>query len=449
VAALDQHEAAAAPATAPRVVAPPATVATPANAGAAPMGVAAVLSLQRTAGNQAVCRAIDRGLIQRDTPQVSITQADVTPARFSVPVAAGVSVKAKATPANATGVKWKVGKSTVDPASDTTVDETTGVITVGATQGGGKLKATGTSADGATADVEFQAIEKPTAITSSTGSSSGTYSAEFTHTFKGSSAAASGLEGANVNEKFDAQSVTSPFGPFKLKANAAASHGWDLDSSGAMTGPDNVSVDQSLIDANTFVKSASNPSPANSLPQGFTMTQHLFTKTFPAGTLDSAAFMDTDHIRTLEENGGKLQVTLKAGKGSVSIDYAGAAVYRNAKADKATVQASPPKPKAGDWKRNEVQVSVDTAPSGAAVKYSFTGAALGCEVDGSGVVKIGETAGSITVRAGDGGKHFDEVTIQITAPAPVPAQPPAGAKSESAGGDQAPAGAGADESPAG
>jgi hypothetical protein len=445
VAALEQHEAVAAP---PQpAVAAPAVVATPAAVGATPMGVAAVLSMQRTAGNQAVCRAIASGLIQRDTPQVSITQADVTPARFSVPVAAGVSVKAKATPANATGVKWTVGKSTVDPASDTKIDETTGVVTVGATQAGGKLKATGTSADGATADVEFQAIEKPTAISASSGSSSGTYAADFTHTFKGSSASASGLEGANVNEKFDAQSVASPFGAFKLKANAAGSHGWDLDSAGAMTGPDNVSIDQSLIDANTFVKSASNPSPASSLPQTFSMTQHLFTKTFPAGTLDSASFMDTEHVRTLEEVSGKLQVTLKAGKGSVSIDYAGAAVFRNAKADKPKVVASEPKPKAGDWKQNEVQVSVDVTPSGATAKYSITGAALGCTVDSSGKVLIGDTAGTITVRAGDGAKHFDEVTIEITA-RPAPAKPPADAKSTDGGAGETVPEAGAPSEPA-
>ncbi len=116
-------------------------------------------------------------------------------------------------------------------------------------------------------------------------------------------------------------------------------------------------------------------------------------------------------------------MTLKAGAGSVSIDYAGPPVFRNAKADKTSVDASPEKPKSGTWKRNEVQVSVDVAPSGGKVSYSIAGEALGCTVDGSGKVLIGSTPGTIKVRAGDG-THYDEVSIEIKKPA-APAAPAA------------------------
>src|SRR6185503_9649600 len=132
---------------------------------------------------------------------------------------------------------------------------------------------------------------------------------------------------------------------------------------------------------------------------------------------------DVDHVRTLKEDGGKLKVVLTAGK-DVAIDYAGPAVFRNAKADKTTVEASEAKPKTGTWKRNEVQVSVVADPWSAKAKFSITGTALGCTVDSSGKVLIGDQAGTITVRAGEGGSHYDEVAITITArPAPTPPAP--------------------------
>jgi hypothetical protein len=45
---------------------------------------------------------------------------------------------------------------------------------------------------------------------------------------------------------------------------------------------------------------------------------------------------------------------------------------------------------------------------------------------------IGDTPGTITVRAGDGGKHYDEVSIEITA-RPAPAAAP---KSTDTGGSE-------------
>jgi hypothetical protein len=159
------------------------------------------------------------------------------------------------------------------------------------------------------------------------------------------------------------------------------------------------------------------------------MDQELHAKSFPSGNLDASAFTTTQHVRTLDvDTAGKLVFKIKAGAKEVSMPYTGPAVYRNAKADKTTVEASAAKPAKGDWKRNEVQVTVSAEGSGASPSFSIVGADLGCEVDFNGKVKIGSQAGTITVRAGDK-TRYDEVQITIT---PAPA-----AKPNDAGGDGA------------
>jgi hypothetical protein len=176
------------------------------------------------------------------------------------------------------------------------------------------------------------------------------------------------------------------------------------------------------------------------------MTQHLHTKSFPSGATDAAAFTDTAHVRTLEESAGSLVVTLKAGKDSVSVDYAGPPVFRKATASPAKVEASPVKPvaekgkKAPEWVRKEVQVSVEATPATAKPTYSIQGATLGCDINAAtGLVRIGSTAGTITVRAGDA-THYDEVQIEITAPPAPPKAAGASAEAEDADGPSADAG---------
>jgi hypothetical protein len=410
------------------VAAPP--VAAPEVVAGAPLATDAVLSLQRTAGNQAVCRGIASGVIAR--APAPVTSVTVSPSRFTVPVESGTTVKATANAADAT---WALKDGTAAVTGSSIAAD--GTITIGGSQPGGTLNAEATSADGTSSySKPFNVVEKPTTLASSSGSASGTYSATFRHSFTGASGKGSGVERANINEKFDSLSVDTDFGKFTLEANAAGSQGWDLDAAGKMAGDDNVSIDKAGIDANKFVKTASNPTPAKTIPVGFSMTQHLHAKSLPSGNLDAAPFTDTQHVRTLKEDGGALKVVLRAGTKDVAIDYAGPAVFRNAKADKTTVEASEPKPKTGTWKRNEVQVTVVAEPSSAKAKYSITGTALGCTVDSSGKVLIGDQAGTITVRAGDGGSHYDEVAITITArPAPV-ATPPA-PKSTAEGGAEA------------
>lgn len=391
-----------------------------------------VLSMQRTVGNRAVCRAIASGLLARDdaTPvdDPPLAGVSVTPSQATMPLESGTSLKASATPANA-NAKFKLEADTASPAAGTTIDESTGAITLDAKQPGGMLKVKAENA-ASEADAQFRLIEKPKEISSTASSVAGTYEAHFTHTFSSSGASTAGLNQANINEKFDSSTAKTPFGgDFTLQANKAGSTGWYLDSSGKMAGPDKVSISKG-IDASPFVKNASNPKPL-ALPQGFDMTQKFHFKTLPSNKLEDTPFTTTTHGRHLVEDGGNLKMRITAGKGSELIDYAGPPVFRNITASSTTVEASPPKPKSGTWKQNEVQCSVDVEPAGGKVMWSISSTdKLGCSVDSTGKVKIGDKPGAITVRAGDG-THYDELTITITAPAA-----PAAAKPASSGPDE-------------
>ena len=383
-----------------------------------PEAVARVLALQRSAGNHATARLL------RAPKQVAVDGVSLSSQRASVP--ADGTVKATARPANATGVTWAAEKGTAEPAG-TTIDAK-GTITVADTQEAGDVNIKATSDDGSWATQPLMVSEKPTTLDSTSGSDASTkerYRGDFVHTFTGKSGDKTKLEGANINEKFDSLTADTPFGPFSLEANRAGSKGWDLDGSGSMAGPDHVSIDKAGIDARKFVKSASNPSPAKTLPQDFKMTQKLHAKTWPIGALDAKPFTTTEHVRGLTNANGSLEVVIAAGKDSVSIPYEGKPVYTNATASPATVVASEPKPKAkgADWDRAEVQVTAEVQPSSAKLQYSLVGDKLGCEVDkASGLVKIGDKPGTIKVRASDGTTgHYDEVAVQVT---PRPAAKP-------------------------
>ena len=379
-----------------------------------------VTALQRSAGNRAVS-----GLIQRDDKQVSVTDVTINHPRVTTPPEAGLTLQASVVPTNATGVKFKIEKGTVE-VKDVQIDASSGRITLGAGQPGGDLKVTAEAADGSSAWSTFRVIEKPATLkaTSPSAGSGTRYGGDFTHSFESKSGSSSGMEDERINEKFDSLKATTPWGPFDLAANAAGSRGWGIDASGDVNAPDHVTIDKSLPDVRPAIKSASNPSPTGDLKKGigFTMTQHMHAQSLPSAKLDDKPFADIPHVRQLEERSGDVKMVVKAGKAEVEQDYEGKPAFRNAQASPAKVEASPPKPKAGAWQRNEVTVSADAFPSTAKTVYSIveTGAArLGCEVDKtSGVVKVGDKPGTITVRASDGSNaHFDEVKILITPPA--------------------------------
>src|SRR5829696_5721024 len=88
-----------------------------------------VLSLQRTVGNRAVCRAIASGMLARDdapaaapTADAAITALKVTPSQATMPLESGTTITAATTPASA-GAKFTLEADTAAPAAGTTIDE--------------------------------------------------------------------------------------------------------------------------------------------------------------------------------------------------------------------------------------------------------------------------------------------------------------------------------------
>jgi len=201
-----------------------------------PLTARELLALQHLSGNRAVSRLLEQRpqslatplagtFIQRNGTQVSVTGVNLNHSRLTVPPEASLSLKAGYSPPNATGVKFSVEKGSVEP-SGASVDAS-GIISVTGGQPGGDIKVAAESDDGAKAWADLRIIEKPTAVSSTSGSAMGGagYGASFRHTFSGPSGNPSGLKDGRVNEKFDATSVATPFGQFALQANPAGSAG--------------------------------------------------------------------------------------------------------------------------------------------------------------------------------------------------------------------------------
>ena len=213
-----------------------------------------ILRLQRSLGNAAVAGVL-RGAIQRDDPPpVPVTGVGLSASKATVPGEAGLNLKASAKPGTATGVKFSVEKGTVSPTG-VTIDATSGAITLGAGQEGGSVTVKATADDGSWASSDLRVIEKPTAVASTTASSAGgsVYGGQFSTRSARHLASRRGSR-ARTSTRSSTSTAQTPFGPFSLAANAAGSHGWDLDASGTMAGPDNVDIDKSKINIGRFVR---------------------------------------------------------------------------------------------------------------------------------------------------------------------------------------------------
>ncbi len=394
----------------------------PSGGGPPPLLTPTLRHVQRLAGNQATAAVADqlreRFLVQRvpdgedgeaaPVANVSVTGLTVSPDTVTLPRAS--AVQATAAPADATGVTFSIAAGTAN-TDNVAIDATTGAITISAGQQGGTIAVSADAADGSGVTSDLVMIERPGAISATSASGSANYGGEFTHTFTAPSGHAAGLEGANINEEFSSLTATAPWGAFTLTANAAGSHGWDLDSSGTMAGPDNVTIDAASVDIGKLVHSTSNPARTATMPQGFTMTQRLFATVLPGGALEGTPFLTVAHRRELID-GHQFKVT--AGLGSIIEDYSGPEAVTNARASSSTVMASPPRPETGEWAQRKVTIAADAIPDSATLTYSITGADLGCSVDSDGEVSIGSTAGTITVRVTAAATNFDDVTITIT-----------------------------------
>jgi hypothetical protein len=385
----------------------------------------------------------------------TLSGAAVTTDRFTVPMESGVALKATMAPSNATDVTLSVLPDTAKVDAGTSID-TAGAITVGAGQTGGKVKVQAAQPDGTTKAtfVLFSAVPGKFASTTATRiSNTGTYGGLFRHTFTSPAGGATALEGSHVNEKFAAAkgtklSFTGP--PLAAKATLnvnvndpdSASVGWNLDSSARMVDPDRISWAANLADARPFVKNASNPKPATTLPQALTATQDFRNLSFPSKKYGSTVIDSTTHRRALEDRKDAGQDRVKAITSAnlveVVDDYEGPTVFRYASADPASIPAATPAPPGGTAaKPTKSRISVKKDGQSASEKFEVIDPKRGSSVDGFGLLTPGTEAGPVTVRIGDG-TNFDEVTVTITAAAPAPAPAKPGATPTS----------GAEESPA-
>ena len=409
-----------------------------------------VIGLQRSAGNAAVSRALTEPpaggqvSVQRNNPTVSVGPVGLNHRRVSLPLPAGIALQARV-PAGQS-VTWSLEDDTAAVDSGSSIDAA-GAITVGADQAGGRIwvKADDAGGSGASHQSQVALIKAPGSIsgTAETGAAgSRDYGADFKHTFDADGGGpGSECEGGRVNEIFlgvpspnaTSHRMTTPFGAFTLSTNnpASTTAGWGIDGSGQMTGDDEVAMARRGVDIRPFVMNASNPTPAQSLPVSFTVDQSLRSFEIPTNTW-RAPFVSVPHVRGLRETGGTAEFFVSSNGTEHADDYTGRPAVRNAQAYPTSVEASSTPPPgrrgrraAGATSPNTVQISAETLPAGARLRFSIVGPRLGCSVNArTGLLTIGSTPGTIVVRVAEPQRvSHDEVTVTITpaaAPAPVP-----------------------------
>jgi hypothetical protein len=382
---------------------------------------------------------------------VALAGVTVNHDRVTVPPVAGLSFRATKTPANAPGVTLSIVGDNASIAAGTTIDNTTGAITVAADQTGGSAhveasqNATGpggvtiTTTSPATAPFNFTAI--PSGITSTSASlrgNAGFYGGDFTHTFTSPAGGQTALERSHVNERFAAASgttltITGALGTLTITVNDpdAATAGWDLDSSGTMAGPDHVTWSDTT-DARPFVANASHPSPNPGLPQALTATQNFRNLTFPGQTYGAATVASTTHRRAIEDRNNRLKAVTSANAAGVNQevveDYAGPTVFRRCRANPASIPVAAPAPPGGTAPAPTTStIAVDAEGQQATATFSIRPPDFGCTITSGGVLTPGTTSGTVTVRAGDA-QNFDETTVTLTprsaTPSPTPSPSP-------------------------
>jgi hypothetical protein len=396
------------------------------------------------------------GLFRQGGALVALTGITVNHDKVTVPPVAGLSFSATKTPANASGVTLSVVGDNATIAAGTTINNSTGAITVAAAQTGGSAhveanqNATGpggttmVSTSPGMAPFNFTAI--PSAISSTTASrvvAAGLYGGDFTHTFASPAGGQTALELSHVNELFPAASgttltITGTLGTLTLSAAAgqindpnSATDGWDLDSSGTMSGPDHVQWENTSFDARPFVANASHPSPSPGLPQALTTTQNFRNLTFPSQTYRAAAVASTTHRRAFEDRSSRLKAVTSAGIAQEIVeDYMGPTVFRRCRAAPASIPVAAPAPPGGTAPAATTStITVGAEGQPATPTFSVLPPDLGCTITSGGVLTPGTTTGTVTIRAGDAA-NFDETTVTLTArpaaptPSPTPAPKP-------------------------
>jgi Domain of unknown function (DUF4157) len=375
------------------------------------------------------------GLFRQPAGFVRLRDLHVNHDRVTVPPPAGLSFSARTNPANPSNVKFSINGNNAAIVPGTTINAA-GVITVAAGQTGGsaevRIDQTEPGGGGSffTAPFNFTAIPTGISATAATQNApAGSYGGEFVHTFISPAGGQTALERSHVNEQFAGSSGTTvvirgSFGPITIHINNpnSADDGWDLDSSGVMTGPDHVGWDNT-VDARPFVKNASHPAPTNPLPQELTATQNFRNLIFPNRTYGAAVVASTTHRRAFEDRNNLIKAVTSANapgiKEEVVDDYAGPTIFRRCKATPASIPVAVAAPGGGAATVAVTStIDVDAEGKTASPTFSVRPPALGCTISPGGELTPGTTPGTVTVRAGDTA-NFDETTVTLTAQPPT------------------------------
>lgn len=362
-----------------------------------------------------------------------------------IPVPPSGSQPLRAT-TDARTVTWSVTAGSAQVAAGTGIDPTTGVITVGAAQTAGTVEVRATDASGAFAFADLTFCGKPTGISNTflvSDPPTGNYGHVFDHDLISSTGTVGDLEGIPVGEKFPGiptpnaanHLIPPPTFPFGGSMNLhtatltpGATNNWFVTGGNLGGNHDTVSIGSAGINVGMFVQSASNPSPAKTLPVDFTIDQHLhWFNVLEANAANRwRDFITVPHKRGLvDKGGGSLQFeTTVNQKSDGGDDYVGKPAVSGLTANPASIarSAGPPSRGVPAPPANTVALSATTLPSpmptGRSINWTFQGARLGCSLTPAGdtaTLTIGRTAGTVTIRAADNsGTNFDQTTVTIT-----------------------------------
>jgi hypothetical protein len=372
------------------------------------------------------------------------TKVTLTPAR-TIPIPPKGTRKPRAS-TDVAGITWSLtdGTAKVDSGTSIAVD---GSITIGAGQTAGNIQVRATNADGAYKYSELTFTGIPTTISSTSPVAdppAGTYGHVFDHVFDSTTGKVADLKGVAVGEKFPKldnpdgadHAIKAPDYPFGGTFNLhtatlteGATNNWFLTDAGQLGGEhDSITIGQGGIHVAPFVKNASNPTPAATLPVGFAIEQHFhwYNPLEADATKRWTDFRTVKHERTLKlDSAGALVFETKANDtGDGGDAYVGAPAVSALAASPATspksaaAEKGKPAPAA-----NSVTVTATTLPGTLGAKqkiaWSLQGDALGCTIKAdpknplAALIKIGSKPGTLTVRAALGGS-FDETQVTIT-----------------------------------
>jgi hypothetical protein len=377
-----------------------------------------------------------------------------------IPLCGISSLTASTVPAGIPGITWSLAAGTAAIATGTTI-ASNGQFTFAAAQTGGTLRVTATqpAATGGgtcTAFADLTMNSHPSAISSTfvvgpLASTRTQYGAVFDHNFSSADGRVASIENVPVGEEFSGvpnptatvHTITTPFGDFDLTTRnltPTATNNWFV-TGGSLGGiHDSVSIDRSLPKVGEFLTSASNPTPASTLPVGFTVTQGLFWFCRQAAAASAwTKIRDVDHVRTLrlDSTGTGVEFVVSVNGEENAEPYTGQPAIINASASPATIPPTPARVRGGPAPTPSTTTITadprpDPMPSGHALRFSIQGAALGCTVNATtGLFTAGTATGTVTVRVRDSARantNFDEVVVTIAnpTPTPAPAQPQPG-----------------------